>query len=84
MDERDPIAAALNRPWERAASPSVTVIPQPVASEDDSVLRPSGPSFADTATGALDQVEQWIEQYPWPTVLIGFGIGLLLARRTWS
>ncbi len=84
MDERDPIAATLNRPWERTASASVTVI-QPVSpGEDDFVLAPSGQSMRDTATDALDQVEQWIEQYPWPTVLIGFGIGLLLARRTWS
>ena len=84
MDERDPIAATLNRPWERAASASVTVIQPLPPSEEDSILAPSGRSLADTATEALDHVEQWIEQYPWPTVLIGFGIGLLLARRTWS
>jgi len=81
MDERDPMTATLNRPWERTASASVTVIQQMSPSDED---LPSGSSLSDTATEALDQVEQWIEQYPWPTVLIGFGIGLLLARRTWS
>ena len=29
----------------------------------------------------LERIEELIERYPWPTVLLGLGIGYIIARR---
>lgn len=33
------------------------------------------------AGGFLDNIESVIQRYPWPTLLLGMGIGYLLAQR---
>jgi hypothetical protein len=33
------------------------------------------------ASNLLDNIESVIQRYPWPTVLLGMGIGYLLAQR---
>ena len=83
MDEKHTLAVTLDRPWEETVSARVTVGTSPAFPEGGTVTETSS-WVGDTATGALEQLEQWIEEYPWPTVLIGFGLGFLLARRTWS
>jgi hypothetical protein len=36
---------------------------------------------AHASYGMRERLEQVIRQYPWPTLLIGVGLGFLLARR---
>jgi hypothetical protein len=38
----------------------------------------SSPSWANSVLGNMESV---IQQYPWPTLLLGIGIGYLAARR---
>ena len=38
-------------------------------------------SFADEMAGWRDRMENLIERYPWPTVILALGVGYLLARR---
>jgi predicted alpha/beta hydrolase family esterase len=38
-------------------------------------------TLADQAADWLDHIEAVIERYPWPTVLVGLGIGYVIARR---
>ena len=83
MDDKHNLAVTLDRPWEEPVSARLTVVASPAPPEGQSVTEADS-WVRDTATGALEQLEQWIEEYPWPTVLIGFGLGFLLARRTWS
>ena len=83
MDDKHTLAVTLDRPWEETVSARLTVVGSPASLEERHVTE-GGSWVHDTATGAVEQLEQWIEEYPWPTVLIGFGLGFLLARRTWS
>jgi hypothetical protein len=83
MDDKHNLAVTLDRPWEETVSARLTVVSSPASPEGQGVTE-AGSWVRDTATGAVEQLEQWIEEYPWPTVLIGFGLGFLLARRTRS
>jgi len=83
MEEKNTLVVTLDRPWEEAASARMTVVASPALPEGPPDTE-TGLWVSDMATGAREQLEEWIEEYPWPTVLIGFALGLLLARRTWS
>ena len=82
MDDKQTLGVTLDRPWEETVSARLTLVTSPGSPEGRNVTE-DGSWVRDTATGALEQLEEWIEEYPWPTVLIGFGLGFLLARRTW-
>lgn len=51
----------------------------------DSLLERSGYPGVGGMTGiveeGIERLERVIQQYPWPTVLFGIGLGFLLARR---
>lgn len=76
--------AALDRSWE-----SATTRPR-YAADLDSLSSASVTEVRDALTGypqahasygMLERLEQVIRQYPWPTLMIGIGLGFLLARR---
>lgn len=88
MTAEDPLAITMDRPWESASFRSRATPdeadPIQTASANDPQAGPTAsphPS-SDLAGGLIMQMERWIRRYPWPTVLIGIGLGFLLARRT--
>lgn len=48
-------------------------------SQDHSPLHTGG-DFSDLMADVVNEVEQFVRRYPWPTMLIGFAVGYLLSR----
>jgi hypothetical protein len=63
----------------------------PTGTADRSIVTAGGPDTVERAVlsetnvdltrGWLDSITSLIERYPWPTLLLAFGIGYALSRR---
>jgi hypothetical protein len=84
MDPQDRSTTVFDGPEIRTAAGVASASPAPSLVSRPGERPPTGDAGVSVSTmigQGLRQAEDVIHQYPWPTLLIGVGVGFFLARR---